>query len=130
MDVPAVSATIDHPGRFFTNAELALIWHATNMAQVRNAHRSRDDRIFTLLSEVAQGAFAQMAVPGHEPGHSPATEERSHWTVEQLARASRRGERTIRRDIENNELAATRPGHAWVIPDHAARAYIAAHRKN
>lgn len=125
-----MSLRVDRPGRFFTIDEMAIIWHSTNMAQVRNEHRRGDDRLFQILTEFAEGAFSAMSVPGHEPQTIPDNEERSQWTVQQLARATNRTTRTITRDIENNKVEAERPGHSWVITDDAARAYIAGHRKN
>ncbi|MEV7692494.1 hypothetical protein AB0N73_04085 [Microbacterium sp. NPDC089189] len=124
-----MSSRIDQPGRFFTNAELRVIWEATNMSEVRDRHRRGDDLLYRLLTEIGHSAFAVYAVPGHEPRQIPASEERSHWTVEQIAKASRRAARTVRNDIHNNELKATRSGHAWSVPDTAARAYIAGHRR-
>ena len=123
-----MSTRVDQPGRFFTNAELRVIWEATNMAEVRDRHRRADSVLFALLTEVAQSAYAVNAVPGHETRQRTASEERSTWTINQLSNATRRAPRTIRHDIELGELKATRPGHAWAIDRVSALAYIASHQ--
>lgn len=125
-----MSTRIDKPGRLFTAEEMSIIWHATNMGAVRRERQRSDDRLFQLLTEFGEGAFSAASVPGHEPRTIPDTDERSEWTVEQLAKATHRTPRTVRRDIRNRDLLASRPGHAWVIADSAARAYIAGHRKH
>lgn len=52
-----------------------------------------------------------------------------YWTTAQLAaEAARLGrplsQRTVQRLCDSGELEAIRPGHDWLVPDHAAQQWL------
>lgn len=107
-----------------------MLYQATNVGEVRNRRRGEDSTLYRLLHDISTAAFAvPVANRGIETRQSVASEERETWTVQQLTAATGRAGRTIRLDIANNTLPATKTANAWHISNADAQTYIASHTK-
>ena len=110
-----------------TAGDARMLWQAARLNELRLKHRSGDSHLYQLLVQIYEVGLLELrtAGAGNEPRQSAASEERSHWTVKQLAKATGRAERTVRLDIESNTLPATKAGGAWIVPAEEALTYIA-----
>ncbi|GGH44968.1 hypothetical protein [Microbacterium album] len=102
-----------------------MLYQAARIKELRSRYRVGDSAIYDLLRAITICAFS--TAPGNEPRQETASEERSHWTVNQIAQATRRAPRTVRLDIERKTLPAVKHGNTWVITNDDAKTYITGH---
>lgn len=109
-----------------TAAEVDMLWRAAGLERVRLKHRSGDDTLYRLLVRMHQVRLSPSphAVDGPGRRQLTASEDRAFWTIRQLGRATGRAERTIRKDIADGELNATKPARVWIITAADAATYI------
>lgn len=114
-----------------TASDVDMLWRGVGLDEHRRRHRSGDTALYSLLVRMHQVRLLRVidAADGTPERHSTASEEREWWTVEQLATAAHRAPRTIRKDIENNELQATKTGRVWVISNADAKSYLNSRRR-
>lgn len=119
------------PVIMMTASDIELLWRGAGLDDLRRRHRSGDTALYALLVKMHQVRLLRVvnAADGIPERHSTASEEREWWTVEQLATAAHRAPRTVRKDIENNELQATKTGRVWVISDVDAKSYLDSRRR-
>lgn len=110
-------------------AEVRILFQEAGLAKLLHDFKRADNVAYRIVYDMQRAIF-ESADNGNEPRQEPASEEREYWTVPQLHRASRRGETTIRKDIRDNHLPATRANNTWLIKDADARTYLASRRKN
>lgn len=120
----------DEPVIVLTATDARILWQAAHLNDLRIKHRSGDSQLYQLLHDIYRVGQLRVAEAGSETRQSAATEEREWWTVQHLAKATRLAPRTIRLDIANNELPATKNGNTWLVKNLAATTYIASRRKN
>lgn len=126
-----MTTRLQQPGLLLTNEECRMLYQATNLGDVRNRRRGEDSVLYRLLHEITVAAFtAPDTKPGIETRQDVASEERSQWTVKRLTTATGRAGRTIRLDIEENRLPASKTAGTWLIQAADATTYINSHRKN
>lgn len=108
-----------------------MLWRSAGLERLRLRHRLANDPLYRLLVQMHQvrHAPAGNAVDGPQTRHSAASEERSYWTIRDLAKNTGRAERTIRKDIAEGELIATKPSHVWIITAADAANYITSRRR-
>jgi hypothetical protein len=109
---------------FLTATEVQMLYRAARIGELRNHYRIGDPAIYRLLQDISRAAFSD-ADDGNLTRQTTASEERSHWTVQQIAKKTGRAARTIRLDIETGLLPATKPGTTWIITNADAHTYIA-----
>lgn len=120
----------DEPVIVLTASDARILWQAARLNELRLKNRTLNNRLYALLLNIYRvGLAGPNAAPGNEPRQSVASEEREYWTVRQVARGVELAERTVRLDIERNELPATKPAGSWLIPAADAKTYIARRRK-
>ncbi|WP_153004740.1 hypothetical protein [Microbacterium testaceum] len=121
-----MSAVFFGPSITLSSAEVDMLWRAAGLERVRLKHRSGDDMLYRLLVRMHQVRHAPTpdAANGPERRHLTASEDRAFWTIRQLGRATGRAERTIRKDIADGELNATKPARVWIITAADAATYI------
>jgi hypothetical protein len=112
-----------------TPVDARLLYQIANLGDLRKRFRVGDAMAYQLLTDISIAAFTNVAEVGIEARHDAVSEEREWWTTEQLARASRRAQRTIRSDIAKHLLPATRNTAGWLIRASDAEAYIAGRRE-
>jgi len=118
-------------GIFLTQEDARILYREARLDELRKKHRAGDSVIYRLLHDITVTAFtAPDAAPGNETRQDAASEEREYWTTQQLAKATRQAERTIRLHIQDNIIPATRPGKSWLIRNDDANTYIASRRKH
>lgn len=120
------------PVAVITASDIDRLWRAAGLDTLRRKHRSGDTVLYALLVKLHQVRLVrlQLAADGTPQRQEAASEEREYWTVQQLARASRRADRTVRKDIEDGELQATKTGRSWVIRNADARSYITSRERS
>lgn len=114
-----------------TAADVDMLWRSAGLEALRVRHRLADDHLYRLLVRMHQVRLtpSNHAADGTATRHLTASEERSFWTIRQLAKVTGRAERTIRKDISIGELAATRPAREWIITAADAASYITSKRR-
>ncbi|RWR16792.1 hypothetical protein D8Y23_12790 [Microbacterium enclense] len=114
-----------------TAADVDMLWRSAGLEALRVRHRLADDPLYRLLVRMHQVRLSPTghAANGLEARHLAASEERSYWTIRQLAKATGRAERTIRKDIAIGELTATKPAREWIIAAADAANYITSRRR-
>jgi hypothetical protein len=112
-----------------TGADAALLYSAANLRELRVAARGKSERLYALLTEITETAFAHPASVGGrergsstEPGESGTTEI---LTVQQVARRARITPRAVRNHIGLGLLEAQQQGRIWIITTQAAEQYLA-----
>lgn len=115
------------PAVILTASDVERLWRSAGLEALRLKHRSGDTALYALLMNMHQVRLLRLrdAVDGPEQRQLTALEEREWWTTRQVTTASGRAERTVRKDIADGELAATKSGRSWIIADADARTYIA-----
>lgn len=120
-----MSRRIDH-ALILTGADAALLYQAANLRDLRIAARGRSERLYTLLVELSETAFAHVAAAdGNQP--SPVVNADKHediTSVEHIAREAGVTPRTIRNHIEAGLLQARKINRTWVITTADAQQYI------
>lgn len=126
-----MSFTSVGPVIVLTAAEVDMLWRAAGLDRVRLRHRSGDDTLYRLLIRMHQVRLTPSANAANGPGrrHLTASEDRAFWTIRQLGKATGRAERTIRKDIAEGELAATKPSRVWIITAADAANYISSRKR-
>ncbi|WP_137750029.1 hypothetical protein [Microbacterium sp. SGAir0570] len=109
-----------------TPADVRIIYAPLRIREHR-ARAGSTTRLGQILTEMSICAFHQPAGSGNEPRQTTASEERSYWTVRQVARAANRAERTVRLDCQDGRLPATKAPN-WLIRAEDAKSYIAGNR--
>lgn len=113
--------------------EAAMLWQAADLNDLRIRARSNES-LYGLLVDIykagltwhasANGSKTQISEEIRDP------ESRKFATVKEVARRIGKTPRTVRNDITNGLLRATKSGHEWVITTEAATAYIAGRSQN
>ncbi|MDQ1130243.1 hypothetical protein [Microbacterium sp. SORGH_AS_0888] len=124
-----MSVRITEPGMFVTRTEFRMLLQLTNLSEVRKRLRGDDSPAYRLLHDITVLAYSADAANGTEPRHPAASEEADGWTVRKLARATGRAERTIRKDISDGILPATKWGNTWLINPNEAHTYVQSRRR-
>lgn len=126
-----MSHLTNEPTLIITATEAAMLWQRAQLNDLRLKYRSGDSKFYGLLVDVYRLSLQRpdVANRGIETRQSVASEERETWTVQQLTAATGRAGRTIRLDIANNTLPATKTANAWHITNAEAQTYIASHTK-
>lgn len=118
-----MSARLPAGALLLTPEDCRILYAVARISDLRNRHRVGDTTIYRLLTEISVAAQSASTADGILPRHSSASEEPGMWTVNQLARATGRAERTIRLDCQRGELTARKVGRNWVIPAESAETY-------
>lgn len=106
-----------------------MLHQAARLGDLRLKHRVGDTALYQLLHDITMCAFSTRdAARGNQPRQDPASEEREYWTTQQVARATRQAERTIRLACQTKALPAQKSAGAWRIRATDATTYIEAHR--
>ncbi|WP_136056818.1 helix-turn-helix domain-containing protein [Microbacterium sp. K24] len=112
-----------------TGADAALLYQAANLRALRVASRGKSERLYGLLTDITQAAFAHTtSVDGRKPQASAEVREAGDIevnTVEQVARRAGITSRAVRNHIKAGLLEATMVNRNWVIAPEAADQYIA-----
>jgi hypothetical protein len=112
-----------------TSREAHMLYQVAKLGELRTRFRGRDEPTYALLHAITSVAF-QSADDGKQQRQETALEERSEWTVSQIARAAGLAERTVRLDCQRGELPATKQHRSWTITSPEAHTYIGRRRKN
>jgi hypothetical protein len=108
--------------------DAAMLWAAADLNDLRIRSRS-NPALYGLLHDIYSAGLAwHSSVNGSKQQISEEIrdpEDREFATVKEVARRIGRTPRTVRNDITNGLLKATKNGHEWVIKTEAATAYIA-----
>lgn len=106
----------------------AMLSHAANLDELRKAVRGRDDRLYSLLTDIAITSAAwRGSVRGNQTVTSTEPDEarREPWsTPADIARQIGVHPRTIRNDIKRGILRAHLNGRIWTIEPDDATAYL------
>ncbi|MEV7827329.1 hypothetical protein [Microbacterium enclense] len=121
---------VTQPSIVLTAAEVDMLWRTAGLDELRKRHRSGDTHLYQLLLRMHQVRLQRPidAVSGTGTRHDAASEERTHWTIQQLSQVTGRAERTIRNDIALGELTATKTGRSWIVTTENATTYIASRK--
>lgn len=112
-----------------TGADAALLYSAANLRALRISARGKSDRLYSLLTDITQAAFAHASsVDGSERGISAEPDESGTAaivTVERVARQAGITPRAVRNHIRLGLLEAQKVNRVWVVTSQAAEQYIA-----
>ncbi len=119
------------PVVILTASDAHMLWQAARLNDLRIKHRG-DQRLYDLLVSIYKVGLLEIAERGNEPRQDAATEEPEIWTTQQVARAARVSERTVRNDCKDGTLPATqhRTNGPWLIQPAEATTYIDWRKKN
>jgi len=117
---------VDSGAIVLTTEELRMLYQVAGLGRLRDKYRIGNTRAYELLTAISVAVFSD-ADHGTPPRHPTASEEREYWTVRHVAQATRRAERTVRKDCETGALPAMK-NPSWLIHNDDAATYIAAHR--
>lgn len=112
-----------------TGADAALLYEAAKLRDLRVSARGKSDRLYALLTDITEAAFAhRTSVDGRKPQMSAEVGEAREMeitTVEQVAKRTGITPRAVRNHIKEGLLNATMINRTWVIAPAAAEQYIA-----
>lgn len=111
-----------------TTTEARMLYQAAKLGELRTRYRGRDEPIYRLLHELTVVAF-QTAATGTQQRQDAAEEDRSQWTVEQVAKATGLSTRAVRLDCQRGDLPATKEYRSWTIASSEAHTYISRRRR-
>lgn len=125
-----MSRTLPAGAIVLSSRDARVLYQVARLGELRTRYRVGDTAVYELLTEISKCAFAaDIAESGILPRQSAATEERSSWTVQQLAQATGLSPRTVRFDCERGVLPATKKGPQWLIDRAEAETYVTARKR-
>lgn len=113
-----------------TPDDARVLFQVAQISKLRTAHRVGDTRAHAILTDITVAAFStKSAEGGNVPRQSVASEEAGLYTVRDVAKATGRAERTVRKDALAGVLPGQRTTHGWVFRAEDCETYAKARRQ-